>query len=385
MLSQEAFDFIKNNINEDPRSLALKTHGSLKENMGFLLTQIKQKQRVDKKLPLWHSNPRLLFGTSLSAEQCSSEITAEFKASLFSGKNFLDLTGGLGIDTLAFSKTFESGIYIEYNEELSKIAAHNFTELGIKNIGILNVDGIDFLKRSEETFDLIYIDPDRRHEESRVYDFENSLPNILDHLDVLLQKGKQVLIKGSPMLDIHLAVKQLKYVEKIWVVSHKNECKEILFLLSKEQKACEITAVELGTKHCVQDTFPSENENDLPLSAPKKYMYDPFVSIRKAQLVECVNNVSKTHPTNAPSISTSEELEKDFPGRCFERIEIFPPTAKELKKRNIKRANIVSRGSIHDANTLHKNLKIERGGDDYLITILHSSQKIELVHCRKVY
>ena len=129
MLSKEEFDFIDKNKAEDAKSLALKAHGSFQDSMGFLLNQIKLRQKTKKKLPTWFQNTKLLFPTNLSSEQCSSEITGANKASLFQGKSFIDLIGGMGIDTWCLSKNFDSGVYIEQNQELSDIAAHNFIQL----------------------------------------------------------------------------------------------------------------------------------------------------------------------------------------------------------------------------------------------------------------
>ena len=386
MLSQEQFDFIAKNINEDPRSLALKTHTSLKESMGFLLTQIKQKQRVNKKLPTWSTNPRLLFANDLCAEQCSSEITAEFKASLVEGKSMIDLTGGLGIDTIALSKKFEQVYYLETNKSLSEVSKHNFAELGLNNINILSENSIECLKQTNEVFDLILIDPDRRHNDVRVYDFENSEPNILEHLDLLLEKGKQVLIKGSPMLSIEQAVAQLKYVSKVWVVGHKNECKEILFLLEKESINTTIEAVELESNHQLRSLLTERtNDEGNYFVEPKTYLYDPFVAFRKAELVGLVNSKFNTEATQAPSISTSDELIKDFPGRCFKVKELIAPNSKVLKKMGITRANIISRANQLDANLLHKQLKLNAGGDIFLIALVQSKSKILLAVCEKVF
>ncbi len=385
MLSQEQFEFIKKNSLEDSRSLALKTHTLHKESMGFLLMQIKQKQRVVKKLPSWHNNHRLLFANELSAEQCSSESTASFKSSLFSGKSMIDLTGGLGIDCLAFSKTYTSCDYIEMNAEVCQFAVHNFNEIGANNINVICADAVDFLKNSTKIYDLIYLDPDRRHNQARVYDFADSLPNVLEHLELLLSKTKQVLVKGSPMLNLAVAKNQLKYVSKIWVISHKNECKEILFLLEQNADACTIEAIELETAHAFAMDFDKDETSIGLLSEPKTYLYDPFVGFRKAEMANQINKKFGTLATLAPSISTSDEYINNFPGRCFKVLDKIAPTTKALKQKNIKRANIISRANSLDSNTLHSKLKLERGGDIFLIAMVHSKQKIELAICEKVF
>ena len=70
-------------------------------------------------------------------EQCSSELTAEYKSSLVKGKTLIDLTGGMGVDTAFLSDNFEKTFYVEMQEELCEIAKHNFKVLN-KNIEVVN-------------------------------------------------------------------------------------------------------------------------------------------------------------------------------------------------------------------------------------------------------
>ena len=385
MLSKEAFDFIKKNKAEDPKSLAFKTHGLFPDTMGFLLNQIKLRQKTKKKLPTWFKNTQLLFPTNLSSEQCSSEITSDYKASQFKGKSFIDLTGGLGVDTLAFSENFDSGIYIEQNEELANIAKHNLGVLEINHVSVFSNNGIDFLTKTKESFDLIYIDPDRRPAETRVYDFSDCQPNVLEHLDLLLDKGKKVLIKGSPMLNIDLCINQLRHVENVTVVSYKNECKEILFTLSKDYKNIpNISATELDTNHELTVDF-EQLDIDIPITDCKSFIYDPFVSFRKAGMTEYLSDkYSLTSFNPNSSILTSDQLIKNFPGRYFKLIKTIPADKKALKKEGIKRANLITRGFFLSADLMHKQLKLDRGGNTFLIPNKNTEGKIVLFICEKL-
>lgn len=385
MLKKEEFDFITNNKAEDPKSLAFKTHGMFPNTMGFLLNQIKLRQKTKKKLPTWFENTKLLFPTNLSSEQCSSEITSDYKASLFKGKSFIDLTGGLGVDTLAFSRNFDSGIYIERNEELAKIAKHNLRVLEANHISVISDSGIDYLIKSDKVFDLVYIDPDRRPTETRVYDFSDCQPNVLEHLDLLLDKGKKVLIKASPMLNIDLCINQLRYVENVTVVSYKNDCKEILFTISKGFTGfTDITAVELGTDHKVSVNF-SELDLETPLTDCKTFIYDPYVSFRKAGMTEYLAEKHQLTTFNPNSfILTSDKLLTDFPGRIFKLIKSIPADKKALKKEGIKRANLITRGFFLSADLMHKQLKLDRGGNTFLIPQKNTDGKVVLHICEKI-
>src|SRR5690606_19447213 len=84
-----------------------------------------------------------------------------------------------------------------------------------------------------EKTNIIYIDPSRRASAGRVFLLEDCEPNVIDNLDFLLTKADKIIIKAAPMLDIDAAVKQLKHVSEIHVVSLNNECKELLFVIQK--------------------------------------------------------------------------------------------------------------------------------------------------------
>ncbi|MEO0472724.1 MAG: RsmD family RNA methyltransferase, partial [Bacteroidota bacterium] len=76
----------------------------------------------------------------------------------------LDLTCGLGVDSLYLSQNFESVTSIEANPVLADIATHNFGLLNRSNIQVIHDTAETFLQnRIGPIFDLIYIDPSRRN------------------------------------------------------------------------------------------------------------------------------------------------------------------------------------------------------------------------------
>ena len=81
------------------------------------------------------------------------------KATLIKGNCVADLTGGLGIDTLAFAKRASKVDYYERYNEYCSAANHNFKTLGHNNITVHNCDFREELAQIKA--DTIYIDPDR--------------------------------------------------------------------------------------------------------------------------------------------------------------------------------------------------------------------------------
>src|SRR5699024_6111716 len=192
-----------------------------------IATQIASGRKAMKKLPTWFENEMVLFPKKLNLEQTSSEKTAKHKASLVSGKNLIDLTGGFGIDAFFFSKTMENVTYCETNAELVALAKHNFQQLGQqKNTHFHHGDGLGFLRNSDAVFDWIYLDPARRSTAgNKVFRLEDCEPNILEHLPLLLKKGKNILLKTAPLLDLNLGLATLKNVREIHIVAVSNEVK----------------------------------------------------------------------------------------------------------------------------------------------------------------
>lgn len=222
--------FIESHLNDDVRQLALSKFPDDVDKT-LALNQIEARQILSKKVPSWASNPDLLFPRHLSLEQCSSELTAKYKASLVENGNvFVDLTGGLGIDSYFLSEKFKTSYYVENQKELCNLAQHNFAVLGRK-ITIVNSDAETFLNQNLK-LDLVYIDPARRDIYNRkMVSLHDCTPDIIDLQNILLKNAKNILIKASPMLDISMIINELPNIAEIHIVAVKNECKEVLVLL----------------------------------------------------------------------------------------------------------------------------------------------------------
>ena len=205
------------------------------ENHIFLARQTEGRKAMATKLPSWAENMSILFPVKISLEQCSSEATALYKASLVSGESMVDLTGGFGVDCSFLSKKFSKVDYVEQNEELCQIAEHNFRVLGL-NIKVNNAESVEFLK-AMPAVSCIYIDPARRDVKGKkTADLSLCSPNLLEIRDILLEKCNTLLIKLSPMFDISSALEVFPECKQVHVVSVKNECKELLLLIEKDFK-----------------------------------------------------------------------------------------------------------------------------------------------------
>ena len=228
VFNPEVQAFIQENLYTDITKLILKKAIFDGISNTELAEQIQGKVVCEKKLPTWFSTPDIYFPKKLAIEQSSSEKTATYKSSLIKGDSLLDLTGGFGVDSFYFSKTSKQVTYLEQQVELSRIAEHNANVLGAKNIEFIANDGIAYINESNRMWDVLYIDPSRRIASQKVVRLTDCEPNVIDLYLKLAATCNHIWIKAAPLLDIKLALTELKNVQSVHVVSVGNELKELL-------------------------------------------------------------------------------------------------------------------------------------------------------------
>ena len=160
LLDPNAIGLIEKHAADDPAAFALKHHNRSGLPVRAIAEQIACRRKAAKKLP--KLSRRNLLYTSLSLEQASGERASSYKAGLerIEGEKMLDMTGGLGIDSIFFARRFDEVVYVERDDVLVEIASRNFEELGIRNISVVQGDSVEVLRASlDESFDWIYIDP----------------------------------------------------------------------------------------------------------------------------------------------------------------------------------------------------------------------------------
>ncbi len=373
--------FIEEHLNDDVHELALK-HSNAKVDMALALRQIEARQLLRKKVPSWSANPELLFPSHLSIEQCSSEASANYKASLMKGGSFADLTGGLGIDCYYISQNFQHSDYVEHNPELCALARHNYEVLGAKTMVVHNDSAEVFLNQCEP-LDCLFIDPARRDVHGRkVVSVSDCTPNVVELQDLMLQKAKRVMVKLSPMLDISQALKELRHVKEIHVVAVSNECKELLFIMERAfDGEPTYTCVNLETRQPAV-TFSMEEERVAILQLAKElghYLYEPNVALMKGGCYKMLSQryaLKKLHRNS--HLYTSDSLIQDFPGRIFEvdGWAIYGKKAKDLLK-DVDKASIAVRNFPMTVAEIRKSLKINDGDQTYLFaTTLSDERKV---------
>lgn len=383
---QSIKDFILQHRNDDPRDLALRQSRYPDIDIPYAVQQIAAWQMARKKLPLWAETEGIEYPVHLSMEQCSSQLTAEYKASIIQhGESMTDLTAGFGVDATMLGKMHDHLTYVERNEELCRIADNNLPLLGVKNYDIINGNAEEVLTNLSHQ-SLIFLDPARRDEHGgKTVQISDCTPDVSQLQDMLLEKADLVMIKLSPMLDIANIIKELKGVSEIHVVSVDNECKELLVILSKDASSHSVHCVNITKNGCQKfSTSTEDRESECHYSEKaKSYLYEPNVSIMKAGCFRSLAQsyrLAKLHPSS--HLYTSDELISDFPGRIFKIDAVHSLKDKALKQ--IKKANLTVRNFPSSVADLRKRLKINEGGSDYLFATTLADESKVIIRCSKV-
>ncbi|THV58079.1 class I SAM-dependent methyltransferase [Flagellimonas alvinocaridis] len=380
--------FIEENWNADMMSVLLQKPFFDGVSQKELVEQLEAKKKCKDKLPTWFSTPNIFYPNKLNIEQTSSEQTAGYKSSLVEGKNLLDLTGGFGVDTYFFSKKIDVLFHCEINKQLSEIAQYNFKVLGQSNINCISEDGIHYILNHPKKYDWIYIDPSRRNEHiGKVFLLKDCLPNIPEHLPLLFDHTKNILIKVSPILDLGQGLEELSFVKEIHVVAVNNEVKELLYVLEKDYtKSVTIKTINLTRDDEMHFDFGHESEKSCTaeFSNPLTFLYEPNAAILKSGGFKVVGHhyqVKKLHTHS--HLYTSENL-VEFPGRRFVIKEVLPYSKKTMKRMAQTKANITTRNFPLSVAELRKKHKIKDGGETYLFFSTDLTNSLVCIVCRKV-
>jgi len=387
--SKEVLHFIQRNQHEDPYRLALKKSPFPEMTMREIVQQIQGMQVAQRKFPFLLKVSQFKYPTKTSLEQASSELTALFKASLMNGDTMVDLTGGMGIDTYLLGRKFKKCAYVEPNAQLFKNNLHNFAQLNFGHCHMHHMSCETFLETNTEHYDWAYIDPSRRIEGSRKTSITSYVPNIVDLQDQINQIADHVMIKLSPMQDISECIELLKNVHTIWVLSVKNEVKELLLHCATQDvphsptiKAIDLAGNQVQRFECKFDL----RHYKATVGIPQLYLYQPNAAIIKAELQNryaAQLGLLKLHENT--QLYTSSVHIPDYMGRVFKVRAYISLQKKELRRAlpNLK-ANIITKNFPWSPEEIRKKYKIEHGGNDYLIGFTNDQGKKMIAICDRL-
>ena len=309
-----------------------------------------------------------------------------------------DLTGGLGVDSWAFSKCFEKVLYNEANTELAEAVKNNYKILGCSNIEVSNRllepgNLNDILGDFKP--DIIFLDPARRSAAGKkVFLLEDCQPDVLKLKEELLAACPNLLLKLSPMADITMLLQRLgPAVRQLHVVAFDGECKELLLLLQRGWSgSASLTICEDGQALHFPDYYSTTSDNNVRYSTqnafsgnntltgectrmaigrnfwpegvlPGQILFEPGKALLKAGLFDypCTLGYTKlakhTHlyiaPTEEASFPTRSGI--SLPGKYFRIEKVLPLQSKTIKE--IARQGIAAEVSTHNVPIKAEDLK----------------------------
>ncbi len=372
--SDEVRRAIEENIERDPAQIALSKgvpHASL------VASQVKYLQRARRKLPSLYAARCII--PSLAFEQASSQECARRKP--LSGGSVLDLTCGLGIDTVALAERFERVVALERDEVLAEVVRYNLSLLGIDNVEVVNIAAEEYVATTKEHFDWVFADPDRRSAEGRkMVCMEDCSPNMLELMPRLKQIARRVAIKLSPMFDCAEAFRLCSPAE-VEVVSIGGECKEVNIYTEAQSDTLRVAVIGEGEWSYTPEDMAIEPDCDPFTMDEFHYLLVPDVALQKARVAIAALSPYASIWSNNGYAFARELPTEPLPVKVFEIDTILSYHPKDLKRRwKGLGIELMKRDTILSIDTIRK-ATAARAGSDRLVAVTNIggvNQVIEL-------
>ena len=394
LLEPDIQAFISKNSDKDVTALALQKSPSQDWPYPLILNQIKARQKAAQKMPEFLEVPGFIFPQADIMEQASSSACARFKANQFQGESMVDMTGGCGVDAFFMARNFKQFDIFERDPVAAAILAHNAVRLmghGFMNASVTVHQGeAETLIQNVRQADLIYIDPQRREKNRKgIFDLESCSPDVVALMPKLMQIASQILIKTSPILDIHKGLEVLKDVCEVHVIGWEGDCKEVLYFIDKKRKIktddVQIKAIEIGGNGDNLRVFEFRNDDErnqgVDYAMPRKFIYEPGPAFMKAggfKSMAQAYGLSKLHPHT--HVYTSDQKIEAFPGRIYELEDILQANQKAFP---FTHAEISVRNYPAKTEELRKKWKLKDGGIHRLIAVTLCDETRRILICRK--
>ena len=394
-------EFIQEHENDDTARLMLSRNRWPDIDIDKAVTIIECRKKLRTKLPEWYEIPEIIYPDRLSSEQSSSSATAKYKASIASriiyGGRIADLTGGLGADSLAFSRVASQVMYNEMEPVRAEAASHNFPLLGAENISVSSFcveeagksEGAANFWTTLKRFspDLIYMDPARRSATgSKVFLLEDCSPDVLTLIPDIFGICGNLLLKLSPMADISMLLKRLQehgaWTKELHIVSAGGECKELLLWCTPS--ATDDTALIINENgNILRTSIAAESAavpqflQDAAQLNSMQFLFEPGKALAKAGLFNAICTMQdnagngtmllKAGRSTHLYFTDSQDNASNF-GKTFKIIGLTPFCKQSIRDFSSKypRAEVSARNLPLTSEELRRKLKAQSGGDIHI-------------------
>lgn len=245
----------------------------------------------------------------------------------------MDMTCGLGIDTMALAENFERVVSIERDETLAEVVRYNMSLLGIDNVEVITASSEEYVASTTEHFDWIFVDPDRRSAEGKkMVCMEDCSPNVVALMPRLREISERVAIKLSPMFDCEEAFRLCAPAE-VEVVSIGGECKEVNIYTNAAKDMLRIAVIGEGEWLFDHEAMVSEPSTELFAPEEYRYLLVPDVVLQKGRVAIAALKPHASIWSNNGYAFARELPTEALPARIFAIEAIEPYRPKELKRR----------------------------------------------------
>lgn len=394
-------EFIQEHENDDTARLMLSRNRWPDIDIDKAVTIIECRKKLRTKLPEWYEIPEIIYPDRLSSEQSSSSATAKYKASIASrianGGRIADLTGGLGADSLAFSRVASQVMYNEMEPGRAEAVRHNFPLLGAANISVSSFCVEEAGKSEEAAYfwdtlkrfapDLVYMDPARRSSTgSKVFLLEDCSPDVLTLIPDIFGICGNLLLKLSPMADISMLLKRLQehgaWTKELHIVSAGGECKELLLWCTPSTTDDTALIINengniLRTSIAAESAAIPQFLQDAAQLNSMQFLFEPGKALAKAGLFNAICTMQdnaddgtmllKAGRSTHLYFTDSQNNASDF-GKTFKIIGLAPFCKQGIRDFSAKypRAEVSARNLPLTSEELRRKLKVQSGGDIHI-------------------
>lgn len=394
-------EFIQEHENDDTARLMLSGNRWPDIDIDKAVTIIECRKKIRTKLPEWYEIPEIIYPDRLSSEQSSSSATAKYKASIVdrivNGGRIADLTGGLGADSLAFSRVASQVMYNEMEPGRAEAARHNFPLLGAENISVSSFcveeagksEGAAKFWATLKRFspDLVYMDPARRSATgSKVFLLEDCSPDVLTLIPDIFGICNNLLLKLSPMADISMLLKRLQEhgagTKELHIVSAGGECKELLLWCTPSTTDDTALIINengniLRTSIAAESAAVPQFLQDATQLNSMQFLFEPGKALAKAGLFNAICTMQdnagngtmllKAGRSTHLYFTVSQDNTSKF-GKTFKIIGLAPFCKQGIRDFSSKypRAEVSARNLPLTSEELRRKLKVQSGGDIHI-------------------
>lgn len=291
--------------------------------------------------------------TSEALQQASGEPVARHKAARFAGRAVIDLTCGIGGDTLALADVASRCLAADCDPAHLLLARHNCAVYGV-SVEAVQMDALAPALR-DPTGWAVFADPGRRSDGRRRFDPASYQPP-LAQLHARYAAG-DLAVKVAPGIDYS----SLPWAAEVEIVSLGGAVKEaILWTTGLATVGVRRRATLLPTGITLTD---ADAPDACPVTPPAAYLYEPDGAVIRAGLVRPLAhrlNLSQIDPQIA-YLTGPAPVVTSF-ARSFAIDEVHPFNLKALNRRlqalGVGTVELKKRGIALEPEALRPRLKL---------------------------